>query len=69
MSHPGLDRNNAGMMFLNFFTIFFSSPSRVGTLFGTKIFSLFLSLSLPGLDRNNATLMFVNFFAYFFGIF
>ena len=69
LSHPVLDRNNAGMMyfnFLNFFAIFFlefSSQGRVCTEFGTKtsFFSLFLGLFHPGLDRNNAGMMFFYF--------
>ena len=40
LSHPILDKNNAGNRFLNFFAIFslFSSPGRVWTEFGTKFF-------------------------------
>ena len=71
LSQPGLDRNNAGMMFfnfLNFFSFFFlefSSPGRVGTEFGTKFFFLFLSLSKPGFERNIAEMMFFNFLILF----
>ena len=51
LSHPGLDRNNGGMMFfncLNFFTIFFGifllGSGR--TEFRTKIFFIFLGLAI-----------------------
>ena len=47
LSQPGLDRNNAGMMYFNFLFFFFLeffSPSRVGTEFGTKFF---FALSRP----------------------
>ena len=72
---PGLDRNIAGMMFFFFFFLIFaifllfflefSSPGRVGTEFGTKIFSPFLGLSHPVLDRNIARKRFFNFFNFF----
>ena len=74
LSQPGLDRDNAGMMFFNFFLEFFGT-GRVGTEFETKIFFfLFLRLSQPDLDRNNAEIMFFNFFEifeffFFFGFF
>ena len=75
LSHPGLDRNNEGMMFFNFFCCFFfefSCAGRVGTEFGTKFFFFSLGLSHPDLDRRNEWMVFfnfMNFFAIFFGIF
>ena len=64
LSHPGLDRNDAGMMFFNFsnfFAIFFGNfLTRVGSErnSGLKLFSLSLGLFHPGLERNNAGMMF-----------
>ena len=75
LSYPILDRNNTGIMFLNFFEFFFyffwNFLARVGweRNLGLKFFSLFLSLSQPGLDRNTTGMMFFNFsnfFAFFF---
>ena len=73
LSHPGLERNNAGMMFfnfLNFFAIFleFSCPGCVGMEFGTKIFFHFLGISHLGLKSNSVGMMFFNLLN-FFGIF
>ena len=64
LSHPTLDRNNAGMMFLNFLNFFALSfrnfLARVWYEWhsGLKLFSLFLGQSHPGLDRNNARIVF-----------
>ena len=65
ISHPGLFRNSVKMMFfnfLNFLAIFFGNgnPARVGTEFGTKIFSLSWPLSTL-LDRNYAGIKFLIF--------
>ena len=69
-SHPGLDRYNVRMMFLNFFTFFFfwNFLARVGYdwNWGLKSCSLFLGKSHPGLDRNISGMTFFNFFAFFF---
>ena len=72
LCQPGLDINNARMMFLNFFCyfLFWNFLARVKQEWNSeqKFLSLFLSLSQPGLDRNNATMKFfncLNFFAIF----
>ena len=71
LSHHGLDRNNAGLMFfnfLNFFAIFFCNfLAKVGQYWnsGLNFFSLFLGLSHPGLDKNNAGIMFFSFLNFF----
>ena len=78
LSHPVLDKNNAGMRFfnlMNFFTIFFRiflAGVEKERNSGLNIFSLFFDLSHPVLARNNFGSMFFNFmifFAIFFGIF
>ena len=75
LSHPGLDRNNNGMMlfnFLDFFAIsfgiflhffFWNFLAQVGQErnLGLKLFSLFLGLCQHGLDKNNAGMIFFNF--------
>ena len=70
LSQPGLDRNNAGIMFLKFRIVllfFFNILDRVRREqnSGRKSFSLFLGLSHPCLDRNTEGMMFSNFFAIF----
>ena len=70
--HSGLDRNNARLMFFNFFNFFpilflnFLAQAEKERNSGLKFFSLFLDLSNPVLDRNNAGMMFFSIFLKFF---
>ena len=71
LSQPRLDRNIAGMMFLNFFAIFFGIFSLRPGKNGVQD-EIFFSLSrpiLPDLDRNIARMIFLDFFSIFLGIF
>ena len=67
--HPGLDRNNARMIFFEFFSYFYwYFLAWVGQklISGLNFFSPFLGLSNPGLDKNNAGMMFFNSLNLFF---